>query len=293
MPDLCWTTLFWRVLCACIWVFCKGFSEAHPADENAKVNALWKLSTRTMRPSVEPLCPTHNVQRRREPVYNSGNPPRKNMDGYFPTGKLLFQACSNLLQSFCQSRSVECFPSSRGYAHFPPNPSYYSLVCNMEKPRWMSHVTTANFSSLFFFFFISWSIHPTQTADWWQGLFKSAVFAVWSDRSVISPAERTHAEARGWTPLHLSAHDKNLGGGGEGGREQETKNWECLIFSGVGVAAPVIRRSSVWSQISACYMLKYPWVRMSNPKSEAALLVHEGLFLNPDWLLCHHCVKDL
>lgn len=100
---------------------------------------------RTMRLSVEPLCTTHNVQRRREPVYNSSNPRHKNKDGYFLAWKLLFQACSNLLQSFCRSRSVECFPSSHGYMYFPPNPSYYSLVCNVEKPRWMSHKITPDF----------------------------------------------------------------------------------------------------------------------------------------------------
>lgn len=43
-----------------------------------------------------------------------------------------------------------------------------------------------------------------QTADWWQWLFQSAVFAGWSDRSVISPAERTHAEVQRSMPLHLS-----------------------------------------------------------------------------------------
>lgn len=149
--------------------------------------------------SVEPLCPTHNVQRRREPVYNSGNPRRKNKDCYFPAGNLLFQVCSNLLQSFCQSRSVECFPSSHGYVHFPPNPSYYSLVCNMEKPRWMSARNHYKLFRPLFFYLLS---HPfnsvwARKADWWQELLKSAVFAVWSDGSVISPADRTHAEARG------------------------------------------------------------------------------------------------
>lgn len=69
-----------------------------------------------MRLSVEPLCQTHNVQGRREPVYNSGNPHRKNKDGYFPAGKLLFHASFTLLKSFCQARSIECFPSSHVFS---------------------------------------------------------------------------------------------------------------------------------------------------------------------------------
>lgn len=173
---------------------------------------------RTMRLSVEPLCPTHNVQRRQEPVYNSGNPHCKNRDDDFP-------ACFNLLQSVCQSGSVECLPSSHSYMCFPPNPSYYSFICKKSPDEWRTK-SLPPFSLLFIYLLI---LQKQQVSTNRQWLSQSVVFAFWTDRSVISPAEKTHAEVQRSTPFHLSVHVQNRG------MERETKNCECFIFSGVGV----------------------------------------------------------
>lgn len=237
---------------------------------------------RTMRLSVEPLCPTHNVQRRREPVYNSSNPRHKNKDGYFPAWNLLFQACSSLLQSFCQSGSVECFPSSHGYMYFPPNPSYYSLVCNIEKPRWMLHKITTDFFSLLFYLLI----HPKQrvSTNRRQVTVVVTISCICGLKRRVShftcqKESRWGAEVSA-TPS-VSARWKARGG-------NVRPKTESVLFS------QVLEWLLQWSEghwiPDLCLLhVKVSLSKMSNPirAREAVLLVHEWLFLNPDWLLCH------
>lgn len=140
--------------------------------------------------------------------------------------------------------------------------------------------------------FISWSIQNSvwaRTADRWQWLLQSAVFAVWSDGSVISPAKRSRAEAQRSAPLHLSVHVEKRGEGTWGQKLRVFYFLRC--WSGCSSDLKVI---GVIPDLCLLHV-KVSLSKMSNPirAREAVLLVHEWLFLNPDWLLCHQCVKDL
>lgn len=87
---------------------------------------------RTMRLSVEPLHPTHNVRRHREPVCNCGNPHCKTRTVIFQQGNYYFEhvptSCNHFVRAWMQNafppRTVTCIS-------FLKPPRYYSLVCNL------------------------------------------------------------------------------------------------------------------------------------------------------------------
>lgn len=65
---------------------------------------------RTMRWSVEPLCPTHNVQRRWEPVYNSGNPHHNTRTVIFLQGNYYFKHVPTTCNHFVTAETENAFP---------------------------------------------------------------------------------------------------------------------------------------------------------------------------------------
>lgn len=130
--------------------------------------------------SVEPLCPTHNAQRRREPVYNSDNPHHKTRTVMFQLGDYYFKHVPNSCNHFARAETQHAFPpcTVACILFFQKPQRYYSLVWNLYNPDQCYKITTNFFVKQKFFglFFICWSIHnrqsPSHLADQSSHLLK-------------------------------------------------------------------------------------------------------------------------
>lgn len=123
------------------------------ADKNAKVNALWKLSI----PNNETECgaimsDAHCAGAPRACLQLQSSLSEK-QGQLFSSRETVISSMFQHLAIILSEQKCRIIVLLLGYRYFPPNPSYYTLFHNIERPA-MSQEITTNSSKLFFYLLI-------------------------------------------------------------------------------------------------------------------------------------------